>query len=545
MKSKTFTFWAWKILLLVGLVVSGASAETITVDPNGSADFNNIQDAVFHAWDGDIVVVQQGIYQENILFTGCPIMVMSTDPNDPNVVEVTVITCDSGNAVTIDFGEGNDTVLQGFTIIGGTTGVYCMGTSPTIKNNIIRECVGQAIAGSNGAAPVISNNIIVNNNRGVKECDGPITDNIISGNESLNNYGGGLVECNGTIRTNIISDNMIASTWNDVYGGGLYACNGDIIDNVIYNNSVIFSNPDRHSNAYGGGLYQCNGTIRGNIISSNTVTNFGQFDPDAFGGGLADCTGAVEGNIISGNTATGDTYKAYGGGLYGCDGEIVGNTIVGNKAVRTDGNLGSGGGIYYLLEGGEVKNNIIAYNSSGISGDCNNTYNFYYMNLGGDLGGGAMPGIGERRLNPDFAVAGYWDDPCGTPDALNDDVWVDGDYHLKSEADRWDPNSQTWVFDDITSRCIDAGDPTSDWSAELWPHGQRINIGAYGGTPEASMSLSEAGNIADLDNNGDVDYIDLMMFIDKWLSREVLLPEDLDRNGFVNFADFAVFAENY
>jgi parallel beta-helix repeat protein len=63
-----------------------------------------------------------------------------------------------------------------------------------------------------------------------------------------------------------------------------------------------------------------------------------------------------------------------------------------------------------------------------------------------------------------------------------------GDFHLKSEAGRWDPNSESWIKDDVTSPCIDAGDPNSDWTSEVWPHGERINMGAYGGTQEAGMS---------------------------------------------------------
>jgi parallel beta-helix repeat protein len=38
------------------------------------------------------------------------------------------------------------------------------------------------------------------------------------------------------------------------------------------------------------------------------------------------------------------------------------------------------------------------------------------------------------------------------------------------------------------SPCIDAGDPASDCDAELSPNGGRINMGAYGGTPQASLS---------------------------------------------------------
>ncbi|TKJ38685.1 MAG: hypothetical protein CEE38_02990 [Planctomycetes bacterium B3_Pla] len=105
---------------------------------------------------------------------------------------------------------------------------------------------------------------------------------------------------------------------------------------------------------------------------------------------------------------------------------------------------------------------------------------------------GGWPGEGNININPNFADPGYWADANDPNIAVepNDPnaVWVDGDYHLKSEAGRWNPNSESWVKDDVTSPCIDAGDPNSDWTSETWPHGGRINMGAYGGTREASMS---------------------------------------------------------
>jgi len=64
---------------------------------------------------------------------------------------------------------------------------------------------------------------------------------------------------------------------------------------------------------------------------------------------------------------------------------------------------------------------------------------------------------------------------------------------LKSLFGRWDPNSQTWIKDNIISECVDKGDPNSDWTAEPWPNGKRINMGAFGGTPQASMSGSKLG----------------------------------------------------
>ena len=126
-------------------------------------------------------------------------------------------------------------------------------------------------------------------------------------------------------------------------------------------------------------------------------------------------------------------------------------------------------------------------------------------------------------------------DPCFA-DADN------GDYHLKSEAGRWDPDSQSWVKDGVSSPCIDIGDPDSDWRAELWPHGGHINMGAYGGTPEASMSLWDAGSIADLNIDGEIGGKDMKLLTDKWLFEDVLLAEDLNRDGLVNFTDFAIFA---
>jgi hypothetical protein len=119
------------------------------------------------------------------------------------------------------------------------------------------------------------------------------------------------------------------------------------------------------------------------------------------------------------------------------------------------------------------------------------------------------------------------------------------DHHLKSEAGRWNPNSQSWFQDEVTSPCIDAGDPNSDWTAELWPHGKHANMGAFGGTPQASMSLSTVGNIADLNKDDSVDQKDMLMFADMWLSEDVLLAEDISRDGVVNLPDFAVLAESW
>jgi predicted outer membrane repeat protein len=138
---------------------------------------------------------------------------------------------------------------------------------------------------------------------------------------------------------------------------------------------------------------------------------------------------------------------------------------------------------------------------------------------------GGWPGQGNIDADPCFANTN------------------NGNYHLKSEVGRWDVSTQTWIKDAVTSPCIDAGNPDSDWTKELWPNGERINMGVYGGTLEASMSLSDAGNIADLNIDGQVDYRDMKLLTDKWPYEGLLIPEDLSRDGIVNFTDFAIFAD--
>jgi len=99
----------------------------------------------------------------------------------------------------------------------------------------------------------------------------------------------------------------------------------------------------------------------------------------------------------------------------------------------------------------------------------------------------AVPGYWDPNGTPDFSYRGTWNG-SGSPDDLSNDAFVEGDYHLKSQAGRRDEASASWVQDDVTSPCIDAGDPNSPVGDEPFPNGGVINMGAYGGTAEASMS---------------------------------------------------------
>jgi hypothetical protein len=404
--------------------------------------------------------------------------------------------------VTFAGTEDPNCTLSGFTITHGIPlydlsagGISGNGTYATIsKCQIIYNGDIWYISGSGGIA----------------NCHGLISNCSISYNEIAEGGAGGLYNCDGIISNCIISRNIIGDH-SSYGGGGLGSCDGLITNCIIAYNWNAGQPPES-----GGGLGNCNGTIMNCLIVGNGAENRG--------GGFFACGGLISNCVVASNLTLGHLPDGGGAGFANCSASIINCTIIKNIAYAYEYNYGKGygGGLY--LCGGIIKNCIIWGNIAGT--DSNEVYQSSdpCYNCIRDWAGG---GIGNISYDPCFA------DPCN------------GDYHLKSVAGRWDPNSQSWTYDNITSPCIDAGDPNSDWTAELWPHGKRINMGAYGGTPEASMSPSIAGNIADLDNDGDVDLDDLLLFTEQWPVEKILLPEDLDRSGYVDFNDFVIYADNW
>ncbi|GAF89111.1 unnamed protein product, partial [marine sediment metagenome] len=304
---------------------------------------------------------------------------------------------------------------------------------------------------------------------------------------------GGAIQCYSSSPkiTNCVLVNNVA-----LEEGGAISCHNS---DVTIANCVIRSN-----SAIGGGIGPMGVSIGGVTQSWRRG-----------GGGISciDSNPSITNCVISDNEAQGDEFSdsGAGGGIW-CDNSsplIANCTFVNNTAFE-------GGSIYCCFGSNPAVTNCILWD-----GTPEEIYVFdgspvvTYCNVQG-----GFPGTGNINSDPCFA-----DTSSSDPNK-----W---DYHLQSQAGRWDPNVSEWVTDANTSLCIDAGDPNSDWTAELWPHGKRINMGAYGGTSQASMSLSDAGNIADLNNSNSVGYTDLMLLANKWLYQEVLLRENLDRNGFV------------
>jgi len=159
------------------------------------------------------------------------------------------------------------------------------------------------------------------------------------------------------------------------------------------------------------------------------------------------------------------------------------------------------------------------------------------------------------------AVVSYSDIEGGWPGLGNidaDPCFVDpniGDYHLRSAGWRWDRDIEQWTWDDVTSRCIDAGNPGTVLSDEALAldvdplnrvgRNLRIDMGAYGGTTHASIAPHDSVFMGDLTNDGTTDFLDLMHWVQYWLTHGEDMPGDLNKNRFVDFIDLAWLAESW
>ena len=222
-------------------------------------------------------------------------------------------------------------------------------------------------------------------------------------------------------------------------------------------------------------------------------------------GETADCM--LIGFVIS-RTQAHPTSAVY---CYGAGPTIANCLIVGNRSTGRDSSTvycrdsravlanctiadnvaGENGAAVYLSAGAvTIKNSILWGNmpTEALLAGSNNSRITYTNVTDG------WPDSGALYADPLFARAGYWADPDDLKRILGPEdpraVHVAGDYHLQSQAGRRNLIASDWYLDSITSPCIDAGDPNVPPDEEPHPNGGLINLGAYGGTPQASKSAT-------------------------------------------------------
>ena len=173
MRAEKFQFRALFLSCMTLIIVfkfTNAFGATINVP---TEQHPTIQAGIDAAVDGDTVLVADGTYtgdgNKNLDFNGKAITVKSE--NGP---VTTIIDCeDSGGGFYFHNGEGNDSVVSGFTIVNGQAlkggGIFCDSASPTISNCVIQE--NSAASRGGGiycylASPIIDNCTIMDNEAG-------------------------------------------------------------------------------------------------------------------------------------------------------------------------------------------------------------------------------------------------------------------------------------------------------------------------------------------------------------------------------------------
>jgi hypothetical protein len=359
-------------------------------------------------------------------------------------------------------------------------GVCAVDGSITLIHCIIRgnSTMGAEVVGG-GVCSALASSVTLNHSI--------ITENTSEGGGGIGGYYGSLT----------VTDCTIMSNTAQFGGGGGIGCT---FGSLAVTDCVIMSNMSQRA---GGGIYCARGsaTLTNCVIARNTE--------ELWGGGGVMCSYPDASLDITNCTIWGNS----GGDPYG------------------------GGGVLCRNASATVTNSIIWDNASQKGSEISvsvaaSTLTITYSNAGGGQAGvnvesGCTLDWGEGNIDADplFARLGYWDDK-GTRDT-SDDVWVADDFHLKSQAGRWDHDSQTWVQDDVASPCIDAGDPMSPIGWEPFPNGGFVNMGAYGGTAEASKTyfgetICETIFAGDINGDGQVNRADLEIMVLHWTDDEPL-----------------------
>lgn len=201
-------------------------------------EYPTIQAGINAANDNDIVLVAKGTYYENINFKGKTITVAShfLIDGDTSHISKTIIdgsknTEPYNKVVFFESSENKNTVLTGFTISGGSTGIYIYQSNPSIEYLIIKNNNGLEGEYSGSGIICVRNSDLELNHLNIF-------------NNSSTFYGGG-ISCRSSkvrIKNSIISNN---SSYD---GGGI---NGDYNSQIELSNCIIKENTATD----GGGIY--------------------------------------------------------------------------------------------------------------------------------------------------------------------------------------------------------------------------------------------------------------------------------------------------
>jgi hypothetical protein len=416
--SRMFPFARWLALCLapvpafaqttwhVDAAATPPGAGTLA-SPYASVQFALAQPATL---SGDMVLVAPGTYAGNVDFLGKDVVVQSSGGAAATILDANL----SGSVVTFKSGETSAAVLDGFTLRNGRGtstppadvdggGVYCVNSSPTLRNLVVREnlarrggglfftnstarlelstitlngglcytCYPMSGGGIWSASAIVVDRCTISLNKDVSEGGGAYgagAYTLCTFQQNVGFLGGGARGVGATYERCTFDSNVAGSVDADpgfgggVHGGTLSAC-------ALVNNH----GGQQGGGAYGAVLHDCD-------LIGNRASVSGLSIPPRGGGAaastLTDCR--VNGNVVSAPLQV----PGEGGGLYACTAtrSTIGANYVFSAGSFALGTLGGGGARSSTLVDCVVVGNVVDSPGSGTDA------------RGGGLAGGSATG---------------------------------------------------------------------------------------------------------------------------------------------------------
>lgn len=252
MKGKQFQSICITLLLVLGAATTQAGAAVFTVGSNGEGNYSSIQEAINNAQNGDTILVNPGVYRENVNVNKEISIVASTESSGDIMNRTYVIGADPSNDVFAV--RSNNVKISGFHIAGGPSGmdmygevgIFLEGVQNCLlsNNTLILNDVGIGL--NNSQRNVLDNNLIGFGTSGIYLTKS--NENMLSNNTATTNSHGIRIDnsTNNTLLDNTVDSNEI----------GLLLSTSRM--NMLENNIIVKND---------------NGVVFANMAESNLLTN--------------------------------------------------------------------------------------------------------------------------------------------------------------------------------------------------------------------------------------------------------------------------------
>jgi hypothetical protein len=473
--------------------VDGVNGSDDSNGLNPETAFATVQKGIDTATDGNTVIVYPALYNEAIDFLGKAITVQGV----PSRTGAPILQAPGDYAVSFYRLEGPDSLLKNFVIRGSDLGIFIVGSSPTISNVTVVDNVF-GIAAYSEAQPDISNSIVWNNTDG----------DLFGDSIPLQARYSFIQDENEPTEPNKPSAGLV-SHWKFDEGTGTMA-----YDSV----------GDNHGNVYG--ATWATGKINGSL-SFDGLNDYVSVPHDVSLNITGDITivawinikqGSLYQGLVTKCVGTGPTNNPYDFRTTNSVLTLVRAGATGHERTYSDKRLSFNQWYHVLIR---VENKVPDFYVDGvITGKSQEVFtqipagNTKPILIGRRDDGLYFDGIIDEVLIYDRAlsvveIGQLYQLPSGS-------LFGEG-YHLRSKRGRHWPAHDVWVLDNVTSPCIDGGDPNVNPYNERMPNGGRINMGAYGNT--AYASLSEWPIAEDNNRDGVVNMLDIARLAAKWLEK--------------------------